>query len=203
MNPNELPNYRWPDLSKVVRQFLVRDDTGRVGIARSGPDNDLWSRPADVNDIILASPDGVQYMTNTLWHYDGAGWVGTWFDQPVEDRRRLTIVNDLGWRMPDKYADQALVGSDQMGYWNYGAMLGRVGGQPPVAGQKPGECTIAEAVDYTAEVGEPVSARGLRLACARGYIPSARKAGRDWLLSYESINHYLDNRPRPGRKPGD
>ncbi|KKM08408.1 hypothetical protein SY88_23760 [Clostridiales bacterium PH28_bin88] len=209
MKPSELPNYRWPDLSYIVRQYVVVDARGRIGIAHNGSDGNLWAHPAEMPAIAQATPDmalpnGAKLMTDTLWRYsdDDDAWIGRWCDQDSDDELlHLVIVDDLGWVMPDRYADQALSGSDQMGFWNYGATIGRVGGRPPVAGQTPGECTIDQAVEYTAEVGEPVSPRGLRLACARGYIPGARKIGRDWLLPYEGINYYLDNRPRPGRKP--
>lgn len=207
INPNDLPEYRWPDLSAVIRQYIVQDDHGRIGVAHNGPNGDLWAHPAEMPALDQAAPEmglpsGAKIMTNTLWRQDGEYWVGHWCDQPIEDQRHLTIIDDLGWVMPDRYADQALAESDQRGYWDYGARLGKVGGQPPVPGQMPDECTIPQAVDYTAEVGEPVTARGLRLACTRGYIPGARKIGRDWLMPYEGINHYLDNRPRPGRKSG-
>ncbi len=29
------------------------------------------------------------------------------------------------------------------------------------------------------------------------------KAGRDWLIVVESLEHYMANRPKPGRKPKD
>jgi hypothetical protein len=63
------------------------------------------------------------------------------------------------------------------------------------------EMTIAQAEEYAAEVGEPVTGRAIRHAAKAGYVPGARKNGRDWLIPYEGINHYLDNRPKPGRKP--
>jgi hypothetical protein len=119
---------------------------------------------------------------------------------PAEMIRRIEIIDDLGWVMPDWVANDALVGSDQMGHWSYGAKLGKVGGKPSVPSQAANEMTIDQAVNYAHEMGEQVSARGLRLAAERGYIPGARKVGRDWLIPYDGLNHYLDNRPKPGRK---
>ena len=60
--------------------------------------------------------------------------------------------------------------------------------------------TIQQAISIANEDYPLVSARGLRYAASRGYIPGARKLGRDWLIPYEGLNHYLDNRPKPGRK---
>ena len=113
----------------------------------------------------------------------------------------MVILSDLGYKMPDHWADVALAGSDQAGHWNYGATLGKVGGKPPVEGMTSGEMTVEQAEEYAKEVGEQATARGIRLAARRGYIPGARKIGRDWVITYDGFNHYLDNRPRPGRKP--
>ena len=96
-----------------------------------------------------------------------------------------------------------MAGSDQMGYWDYGATLGKVGGEPPVKGQASGEMTVEQAQDYAREVGEQVTSRGIRLAAKNGYIPNARKIGRDWLITYDGFNHYLDNRPKRGPKSKD
>lgn len=115
--------------------------------------------------------------------------------------RRLTIVADMGYLLPDKWADIALAGSDEMGHWNYGATLGKVGGEPPVKGQLANEMTVKQAEDYAHEVGEAVTGRAIRLAAKNGYIPQARKIGRDWLIPYEGFNHYLDNRPKRGPRP--
>ncbi len=59
---------------------------------------------------------------------------------------------------------------------------------------------IPQALEYCRDLGKPVTARGLRKACAAGHIPGARKIGRDWVMPYRGINHYLDFRPKPGRK---
>jgi hypothetical protein len=60
--------------------------------------------------------------------------------------------------------------------------------------------TVEEAAEYAKEVGEIVTVRSIRYAAAHGFIPGARKIGRDWLIDYEGFNYYLDHRPRPGRK---
>lgn len=218
MQPKDLPEYRLPDLSQIQRQYVVRDDLGRYGIAHTtGGDAPLWARPIGMPAQIGASPEmalpsNAVLITSTGWHLEKDGtYRGWWSDDnvpasttsSVPDKyiRHLVIVDDLGYRLPDHWADIALAGSDEMGYWDYGATLGKVGGSPPVKGQKSGEMTVEQAQDYAHEVGEQVTARGIRLAAKNGYIPDARKIGRDWLITYEGMNHYLDNRPKPGRKP--
>lgn len=44
-----------------------------------------------------------------------------------------------------------------------------------------------------------VTDKAIRLAADRGDIPGARKLGRDWLIPYDGLNHFLDHRPKPGR----
>jgi len=205
----QLPQYRWPDLSSVTRQYIVRDDQGRLGIAHQDHRQDvLFAHPIDYQAIIVSNH--AQYMTATPWHLqDDGSYTGTWFDYdgptfpatiPPGMIRRITIMQDLGYLMPDKWADKALAGSDKSGHWDYGATLGKVGGSTPVKGQKTDEMTVGQAEEYAREVGEQASARGIRLAAKNGYIPGARKVGRDWLITYEGFNYYLDNRPKPGRK---
>lgn len=203
--------YSWPDLSPVLRRFVVRDDSGRFGIATSDPvyhPGTLFAHPVDVDETIQ---DGhVIYMTTTPFSLRADGtYIGVWYDYsktwkiPDADLRRLVIVSDLGVIMPDRWVDAALAGSEERGHWDYGATIGKVGGDRPVKGQKPGEMTVDEAVTYAGETGTAISARGIRRAADAGYIPGARKIGRDWLIPYDGYNHYLDNRPKRGRKaPG-
>lgn len=214
--PNKLPEYRLPDLSQIQRQYIVRDDRGRYGIAHTtGGDSPLWVRPIGTPATMQAAknmglPSNAILMTAMSWHLQDDGtYTGWWSDDnvptypatvPAEMIRRLEIVDDLGWRLPDKWADVALAGSDQMGHWDYGATLGKIGGEPPVKGQSSNEMTVEQAEDYAREVGETVTKRALRHAAKKGYIPGARKIGRDWLITYNGINHYLDNRPKRGPK---
>lgn len=214
MNPQALPEYRWPDLSIVIRQYLVRDDRGHYGIGHVDHRREIiWAHPITTRakenaPSHLGLPANAIIMTDTCWHLQPDGsYTGHWHDDdvptypatvPPEMIRKLEIVDDLGWLMPAWVADQAL--SDEMGHWNYGAKLGKIGGEPPVKGQKFEEMNVKQAEDYAREVGERVTGRGIRLACNRGDIPAARKIGRDWLITYEGFNHYLDNRPKPGRK---
>lgn len=210
--------YRWPDLSAIERQYVVVDDQGRYGIATQDHRKDvLFAHPINVPSVIPADKLGIKnmpakatLMTPTAWnlHPDGS-YTGTWYDYdgptfpatvPEEMIRRLTIVEDLGYKIPDRWAEIALEGSQEMSHWDYGATLGKVGGFPPVKGQLPGEMTVKAAENYAHEVGESVTARAIRHAAENGYIPGARKIGRDWLIPYEGFNHYLENRPRPGRK---
>lgn len=203
--------YLWPDLQPVIRQYVVVDDRGRFGIAYTDNvyDQDvLFAHP--INIKAETSIDNEIYMTDTAWHKQTDGvYEGTWYDYdgptfpanvPSEMVHRLTIVQDLGYLMPDKWAEIALKGSDSMGHWDYGATLGKVGGEPPIKGQEPGEMNVKRAEDYAREVGEYVTARAIRHAADKGYIPGARKIGRDWLIPFEGFDHYLDNRPKPGRK---
>lgn len=212
IQPNELPDYHLPDLSSIQRQYLVRDDKGRYGIGYVDHRREIiWARPIGTPAQIGASadmglPSNAVLMTHTSWRLDANDkYHGLWYDdapahvQP-EMIRRLIIIDDLGWRLPDTWADVALAGSDQMGHWNYSATLGKIGGEPPIKGQKGDEMTIAQAEEYAREVGEQVTARGIRYAAKHGYIPGARKIGRDWLITYEGVNHYLDNRPKRGPK---
>ena len=217
MDPKNITPYSWPDLSSVVRQYVVRDDQGRIGIAYADRYHDgvLFAHPADMQPAISSAgvrgaealPTGAVLLTNTAFHVAEDGqYRGTWCDYPgvgrvpPEDLRTLTVIDDLGWKMPDRWADVALAGSDQSGHWNYGATLGKVGGNPPLPGMAGNEMTVEQAQEYAKEVGEQATARGIRKAARSGYIPGARKIGRDWVISYDGFNHYLDNRPRPGRK---
>jgi hypothetical protein len=60
--------------------------------------------------------------------------------------------------------------------------------------------TVEQAQYYAREIGNRVTARAIRHAADAGHIPGARKIGRDWLIPCDGFNHYLDNRPKPGRK---
>lgn len=197
-------NYRWPDLSPVQRQYVVCDNQGRIGIAHTGGDNMIWAHPANVPTKMDATakiglPSNAVLITDTSWHIQKDGsYKGSWFD--ANSQTAIVIIDDLGYRIPDKWADVALVGSDQSGHWDYGATLGKIGGESPVKGQKSNEMTVEQAQDYAKEVGEQVTARGIRLAAQNGYIPNARKIGRDWLITYDGFNYYLDHRPNRGPK---
>lgn len=217
MDRQELPEYSWPNLRIVERQYVVRDDKGRYGIGvvdhRRGI---IWVRPIGIPQTMqapdkLALPSNAIIMTATSWHRQTDGsYTGCWPDDnvptfpatiPQEMIRRIIVVDDLGWIMPDQWADIILAGSDQMGHWDYGATIGKIGGEPPVKGQLSGEMTVEQAEDYSREVGEPITRRNIRLAASHGYIHGARKIGRDWLIPYDGYNHYLDNRPKRGPKP--
>jgi hypothetical protein len=215
--PNQLPIYRWPSLAVVTRQYLVQDDKGRWGIGVVDErHNIIWARPIGQSAQMSAPagmgglPRNAILITATAWHAcpDDDTYKGWWSDDnvptgikmPPEMIRSIKIVDDLGWIMPDDWADQALAGSDDAGHWNYGAKLGKIGGEPPVKGQKNNEINVAQAEEYALAVGEKATARGIRHAAAAGHIPGARKVGRDWLIPYEGFNHYLDHRPRHGRK---
>lgn len=215
-NPKDLPEYRLPDLSLIQRQYVVRDERGRYGIAHTSHGDDgkptLWARPIGTPAKIGAPPEMILpsnavLITSTPWDIQDDGtYRGWWHDDnvptgrvPEKYIRRLEIVDDLGYRLPDHWADVSLAGSDQMGHWDYGATLGKIGGEPPVKGQKSGEMTVEQAQAYAEEVGEQVTARGIRLAAQNGHIINARKLGRDWLIAYEGFNYYLDNRPKRGR----
>lgn len=209
-------NYRWPDLSPVIRQYVVRDDQGRFGIAHATDTDTIWARPIGLPGEMavpadMGLPHNAVIITSTSWRLQtDSTYTGWWYDDdvpthpatvPPEMIRRLQIVDDLGILIPNKWADIALAGSDELGHWDYGATLGKIGGEPPVKGQAPNEMTANQAEDYAHEVGERVTARAIRLASKNGYIPGARKVGRDWLIPYDGFNHYLDHRPKRGPKP--
>lgn len=210
----EIKDYRWPSLSPLIRQMIVVDDQGRYGIAhqdaRHLQDGVIIAHPIDISSEYKTGwrDKGPILLTNTVFNKnENDTYTGIWFDCGIsghvkdDDKRHLTIICDLGYLLPEKWADIALAGSEEMGHWDYGATLGKIGGEPPVKRQKSNEMTVEQAADYAKEVGEKVSRRGIRLAARTGHIPGARKAGRDWLLTYEGFNHYLDNRPRRGPKP--
>lgn len=195
MKPNELKKLKWNNNESLTRCYVVRDDQGRYGIANYDPVYDegvLFAHPIDLPEITGADgvpgaetlPGGALAITNTTWRLrDDGKYHGAWFDK--QDTRTLEIVDDLGWVLPDSEAER-------------------------VARQKTDNPEDAEdaiinthqAAEYCREVGQPVTLRGLRKACERGYIEGARKVGRDWLMSYRALNYYLGHRPRRGRKRG-
>lgn len=199
--------YRWPDLSRVCRRYLVVDNHGRYGIALSSDKDSITAYPIETDRPPRAT--GV-VSTSTVWHLqDGGLYRGAWYDDddpanpPPGGGRVLTVVDDLGIVMPDQWADTALAGSDAAGHWDHGATLGKVGGEAAARkqNQNPDEVTVQQAEEYAREVGETITRRGIRKAAKNGHIPGARKAGRDWLISFRGFKHYLDNRPRRGPKP--
>jgi len=207
-----MKKYRWNDLSPVIRQYVVVDERGRYGIGSVDPnhgDDVIFAHPASVGETLDSTqgvpgaetlPSNAIVMTDTAFHRkDDGSFSGFWFDE--QENCHIRIVSDLGYKMPDRVADFALAGSDEMGHWDYGAKLGKVGGEPPVKGQKSKEMTVQKALEYAVAVGEKVTKRGIRKAANSGYILDARKVGRDWLIPYNGFNHYLDNRPKRGRKP--
>lgn len=197
----KIADYRWPDLSLVVRQFIVIDERGRYGIAqadaRTIADGTIFARPinlkAEERAGAVSGAETIPAGANTAWHWeDGLGYIGHWCDEDdypshikPEDygryMRRLSIVEDLGYVVPDRW-------------------LELLSGLP--ANQPQRDMTVQEAEDFARAAGEPVTARAIRHAARAGYIPGARKSGRDWLIPYGGFGHYLDNRPRPGRNRG-
>lgn len=65
------------------------------------------------------------------------------------------------------------------------------------------DATVDQAVYYAGKQHMPITARAIRAAAARGDIKGARKFGRDWLIPYASLDSFLRNRTKPGRKPVD
>ena len=61
--------------------------------------------------------------------------------------------------------------------------------------------SVAEAAEYAQTCGAEISERGIRKAAQSGYIPDARKLGRDWLIPYTGFKRYLANRPKRGPRP--
>lgn len=69
-----------------------------------------------------------------------------------------------------------------------------------VSGGEQHEMTVSEAVALAESMGQRITDRTIRLAAENGYIQNARRAGRDWLIPRDGLMHYLENRPKPGRK---
>jgi hypothetical protein len=155
ITPDAQPKYRFPNLKPVIRQYVVRDDLGRYGIAYSDNlyhEGVLFAHPADVSEQI--SPAGVKgaetlptnaiLMTDTAFHFRDGVYQGTWYDYtgigqvPSSDIRTLTIISDLGYLLPDSVAAEWLTGSDQMGHWDnfYAKRLGKKGGSSTTAAKK-------------------------------------------------------------------
>ncbi len=143
-----MTEYRWPTLKPVIRQFVVRDDQGRYGIAYQDNyyhEGTLFAHPIDVATSISSNsvpgaemlPSDALLMTDTAFsRRDDGTYKGTWYDYrglgliPPKDIRTLTIVDDLGYVMPDEMADHFLAGSDQLGHWDsyWAAIAGKKGG---------------------------------------------------------------------------
>lgn len=187
-----MKQYRWPSMAPVTRQFLVKDNFGRYGIAYS--DNVyhrgvLFAHPIDIAPKIYAGE--AIFITDTVWRaQDDGTYIGAWYDydgptspSAVPDNllHRIVIIDDLGYTMPDKWADELLTGL--------------ASNQPLID-----TMSVKEAEEFAMEAGELASARGIRSAAANGHIPGATKVGRDWRIPYDGFNWYLDNRPKPGRK---
>lgn len=63
--------------------------------------------------------------------------------------------------------------------------------------------TVDEAVEYARKLDfetPPNFNRTIRYAAAHGFIPRARKIGRDWTFHTMRFLGWLNNRPKPGRK---
>lgn len=119
--------YLWPTLAPVYRQYLVVDDLGRHGIAYE--DNVyhkgvLFARPVGVKREI--DNGNMILMTNTTWRESDDGvYTGIWFDYdgpvhpatiPESEIRTISIVDDLGYMMPDSMAEE-LLDRDWNTYW--------------------------------------------------------------------------------------
>ena len=101
---------RWvDDLSPLMRRYVVRDDQGRYGLAyedKTYHDSMLFAHPIDIPSVI-ATGTNARIMTDTRWHRNGDAYTGIWYDDsrsghiPEEDLRTLTIVDDLGYVIPD------------------------------------------------------------------------------------------------------
>lgn len=56
----------------------------------------------------------------------------------------------------------------------------------------------AQAMD---ETGDDVPVSSITHACRQGHIRNAQKQGRDWVFPSGEFWRWLNNRPKPGRKP--
>ncbi len=137
---NTKPVYRWPTNAAVERRYIVRDDHGRIGVAKE--DNvyhpgTLFAHPVEMAATMPsgtvrgseALPAHAILMTDTVWDWNEQlqAYTGWWVDDPVptfpatvppEMIRRLSIIDDMGYTMPDDQANLLLAGSDDNGHWN-------------------------------------------------------------------------------------
>jgi hypothetical protein len=60
--------------------------------------------------------------------------------------------------------------------------------------------TAPEAETFAIEQGYTVNTRTIRWAAAHGFIKGADKHGRDWRFPQRTFLHWLNHRPKPGRK---
>lgn len=60
--------------------------------------------------------------------------------------------------------------------------------------------TIPQAVRLSTQLEKQVPGRTIRWAALHEFIPGATKTGRDWMIPKESFMHWLNHRPKPGRK---
>lgn len=60
--------------------------------------------------------------------------------------------------------------------------------------------TIGQAADLAAEFKDEVSQRTIRWAVLHKFIGGAEKTGRDWRFPKRTFLHWLNHRPKPGRK---
>jgi len=61
--------------------------------------------------------------------------------------------------------------------------------------------TIRQAEELSVKLSRNAPARTIRWAALHEFIQGAEKFGRDWMIPRESFLHWLDHRPKPGRKP--
>lgn len=141
----QIKYYRWPTNKPLSRQMVVIDDLGRYGIAiqeaRHLEDGVLFARPVDVPAVYSPGKGntGPILITHTAFHRDKSDGIykGTWFDSGIvgqvreKDRRQLTIISDLGYKIPDDMADLLLSGSENLGHWNsfWAKHAGKQGGK--------------------------------------------------------------------------
>ncbi len=125
METKLLQKYVWSDLSPVLRQYLVQDDQGRLGIGVIDPvyhgPNVMFVRPANVDRTIEEEiiGEGTIIMTETAWHlYHNTTYKGMWYDDRrtgwirEEELRSLEIISDLGWYAQEQHIEEMLETTD-------------------------------------------------------------------------------------------
>jgi len=60
--------------------------------------------------------------------------------------------------------------------------------------------TIGEATELAIQLKYDIPERTIRWAVLHNFIPGAEKSGRDWKFPKRTFLHWLNHRPKPGRK---
>jgi len=177
-------------MAKKYEYIYVEDDGGG-----------LYLYVLDADDNVLAGIHNLEYANTGEWrnvrdalNADALATVSEWEGQMGPD-------NDYGVDLPATWADvdaraEELVCIDGTLYPD---RMGRAA-QRYFGVENDTYYTIPQALQVASEQGITISPRTLRYAAKHGLIQGAEKIGRDWFLPKWSLQEYLLDRPKPGRK---